>query len=701
MGCATNTTRSPLRVDTGSEAGAAGASEQEGGLNVGPDAGDPTLGGPCADDTQCADGIDCTTDSCDATMQRCRHVPNDAPCGDGVYCNGEEVCDPRLGCGAGSPVSCADADPCTIDTCVELTHSCSRAPRDADGDGDPVWNCVGGGDCDDTNPDVSSKTKEVCGNGIDDNCNGEIDEKGCVVPAHDTCAKALVIAESGFTSLSLAATKLDYPTSCAPADKQLGDVVVALTVPVGDPQDVDLVAEANTDLVSLATANACGKTRGLACAASIARKQGALSRLRLHGLTPGVYPIYVAASPAADVALSVTYSAATAPPANETCGTAQPLVPGKSETAALVGVNEDLTSACKTEVGELVYSFSLDQPEDVRVFASPLDRNGAPQLSLRDASCKAASSELTCRNGTPSAELFARALPAGQYYLSVGASGPSDVDVRLEESPPTVAPPDEGCAEPPTIALGVTEDLVLADHADAVDVGCLAGAPDSSHTVTLTETSDVLLVERFSKDDTGAVSLSLPACQKQSQLACGSSTQSPVRASAFAVPKGSYRAVAESAAGNPVSLTVLTRKAAPATLVTQGDDCSAPFEVPASGGRFKGNTANAHADFSAGCDLGNQGKNGAADQILHLALSAPSRVVLDMSGSAYETMLSVRSGATCPGTELPLSCAAGYLSERSFLDLDLASGDYYIQVDGYGGDAGAWSLDIYVTPNAI
>jgi hypothetical protein len=33
--------------------------------------------------------------------------------------------------------------------------------------------------------------------------------------------------------------------------------------------------------------------------------------------------------------------------------------------------------------------------------------------------------------------------------------------------------------------------------------------------------------------------------------------------------------------------------------------------------------------------------------------------------------------------------------------LDLESGDYYVQVDGYGGAAGAWSLDVYVTPDSI
>jgi hypothetical protein len=42
---------------------------------------------------------------------------------------------------------------------------------DADDDGFEVPD-----DCDDTNPDVNPDQEEVCGNGIDDNCNGESEE---------------------------------------------------------------------------------------------------------------------------------------------------------------------------------------------------------------------------------------------------------------------------------------------------------------------------------------------------------------------------------------------------------------------------------------------------------------------------------------------------------------------------------------------
>jgi hypothetical protein len=706
--CGNGSVQSPFRVDAGSEAGAAGAPDTDGGLNVGMDAGDPTLGGPCGDDEQCADDIPCTTDRCDQELGRCRHAPDDSQCEDELYCNGAELCDPKLGCRSGPPVECADADPCTIDTCVEKTQTCSRAPRDADGDGDPVWNCSGGGDCNDADPSVNSDAEEVCENGKDDDCDGTRDEAECATPQHDVCTDALTIDASGFTSLSLVATALDYPTKCAPEGGMLGDVVVALQVPEGEPKDVDIVVRSSDSPVSLATTkDPCAQPLDVSCSPSFA----GVSRLRLYGVEPGIYPLYVAGKVGSELSLAVTFSAASAAALNETCGTALPITPGVPETAVLAGRTPDLTSRCDSDAnadplisvksGELVYSFTLAEARDVRVFGTPLDEYGVPQLSLRDAGCKNSSNELTCRTGSPASVLFARALPAGQYFLSVASSGPGDVGVRLEVSAATEPPADQGCADPPLIASGETLDLSLTDHADSVDVGCLAGAPDSSHSLTLSESSDVLLVARISANDTGAVSLALPACTEQTRLSCAASSASPVRARAYAVAPGTYRALAESELASPMTLTAFTRKAVPATLVAFADDCSAPYEIPATGGRFTGNTVNQHADFSAGCDVGNQTKNGAPDQLLHLRLETKSRVVLDMAGSKYDTMLSVRKGEACPGLELPLSCAVGQVTARSFLDLDLESGDYYVQVDGYAGQAGPWSLDVYVTPSSI
>ncbi|HYP88449.1 MAG TPA: hypothetical protein VEQ59_09850, partial [Polyangiaceae bacterium] len=107
---------------------------------------------------------------------------------------------------------------------------------------------------------------------------------------------------------------------------------------------------------------------------------------------------------------------------------------------------------------------------------------------------------------------------------------------------------------------------------------------------------------------------------------------------------------------------------------------------------------NAFPDFSAGCDVGGQSDAGAPDQILKLSLSAPRRVVLDMQGSSYNTMLSVRQGPSCPGTERPSSCAPGYGASRSYLDLELQAGDYFVQIDGYAGASGSWKLDVFTAP---
>jgi CotH kinase protein/Putative metal-binding motif len=60
-----------------------------------------------------------------------------------------------------------------LQTFVDCERGVSGAATDADGDGFR-W-CD---ECDDANPAVHPGGAEICGNGVDDNCNGEIDE-GC------------------------------------------------------------------------------------------------------------------------------------------------------------------------------------------------------------------------------------------------------------------------------------------------------------------------------------------------------------------------------------------------------------------------------------------------------------------------------------------------------------------------------------------
>jgi hypothetical protein len=695
VACGDDTAASPFAEG---DAGAAGAGGED-GTDADAEAGiDPTLGGPCNDLEQCDDGIDCTSDRCDLEIQRCRFEPDPAVCADDIHCDGAEVCEPGLGCREGEPVSCSDGDSCTIDRCVEATQSCETLPRDADGDGDPVWNCEGG-DCDDTDPEVSSAALERCGNSRDDDCDGEADEADCVAPAHDLCSDALELSASGTHVLSLAGASYDYPVSCQSSSTPYRDVVVAVVVPGPDPADVDVTVTSPSGKLSLASAEQCGDpSTETACAAGYSGSSGiSVSRLRLRALEPGAYPIYVSGTREGNVALSVRFEAPSDAPSNETCGTALPLLPDEHQSVSLVGLTPDVKSACNDAVGDLFYTFELLEPSDVTLRAVPFDTNGSPVLSLRSEACTAEGDEITCRQTSP-AELYARALAAGTYTVAVSGTGPSDLDLVLELDPPSTKPPGEGCADAVGLESG-TNDVDFAGRVDAVQIGCLVGAPDASYTLELGDDSDVLLVARLSEDDTAALLIADAPCSSEAdELACEASNDTPLRVAGYGLSAGSYRVVAESALGTPIALDVFERPATPATYVAFADECASAITIPATGGRFEGNTASQFADYDAGCDAAGNDTGGAPEQMLRLELDEERRVILDMHGSEYKTLLSVRKGPACPGTEVELGCSAGTSANRSFLDLTLPAGTYFVQIDGYDGASGLWTLDVYLEP---
>ena len=69
------------------------------------------------------DAFACTADSCDEGTDAAVHLPNDALCTDGLFCNGAETCSTTLGCEAGTPPPLDDGVGCTLDSCDELTDS--------------------------------------------------------------------------------------------------------------------------------------------------------------------------------------------------------------------------------------------------------------------------------------------------------------------------------------------------------------------------------------------------------------------------------------------------------------------------------------------------------------------------------------------------------------------------------------------------
>ncbi|MFO7178557.1 MAG: MopE-related protein [Pseudomonadota bacterium] len=690
-GCGERAAPSPFVND--GEAGAGG----EAGAPAEPPNGPPSSGldGPCVDDAQCDDGIDCTDEYCDLDVGRCRRTPVHEACWDDSVCNGFEQCELGIGCVAGVPLSCDDGNTCTIDRCDEETQSCVHRPRDVDGDGDPAQHC-GGTDCRDTDPNVHGAATEVCGNGIDDDCDGVVDEKDCATPTHDTCADPLLVDAPGTYELSLTGATEDVTLSCASSGGTRRDVVVALVIPE-EGLDVDLRVVAPGQLPTLAVLEACDDpSSALACVAGVVMpsRNQAVARTVLRDMAPGTYPVFVSGVAEGRVALSVEYLPASPAPENETCAVATELVPEVNEVAVVVDARHDLPSACGDDARELVYRFDLEETSDVEIHALALDALGAPVISLRRAECVSFESEIACRRGSP-ASLFERALPAGSYTVAVGSSGPSEIDVRLSISPPTEPAADEGCAEPPLLEPGETRTLTLERRPDAVDSGCLAGAADATYAFEVHEPSDVLLVGRLSDGDRAAISLTGPDCSAASREACTVSGDSPLRVGVSGLAPGEYRAIAESLLGAPMTLSAFVRPATPDTLVAFADLCEDAVEIPETGGRFLGNTDNVLADYDAGCDFASSVPGGAPDQMLRLELTERRRVILDMRGSSYATLLSVRRGPECPGREV--ACVPGYVEGRSYLDRVLDAGQYWIQIDGYDLDSGSWSLDVFIS----
>ena len=96
----------------------------------------------------CDDNVACTDGICDEALDTCTQSPNDASCDDGLWCNGLESCHLTEGCQPvdGSAPSCDDGVSCTDDECDEDTDACTHTTNAGHCD-DGLW-CNGQETCD-------------------------------------------------------------------------------------------------------------------------------------------------------------------------------------------------------------------------------------------------------------------------------------------------------------------------------------------------------------------------------------------------------------------------------------------------------------------------------------------------------------------------------------------------------------------------
>jgi len=230
-------------------------------------------GSPCT-----SDGNVCTGDVCDGTTPVCQHVPLDAPCNDGLFCNGTDRCsagactlhsgDPCAGpdgdancaescdegantCAAMDPngSACSDGRFCNgADTCLGgacVVHGGDPCPG-VDGDGDCAESCDETGDtCAGTDPDGSACTDGLfctgtescsagtCGGSTGDPCAGADGDTDCAESCNED-GDACTAPDVDGTLCRAAAGECDLAERCAAGACPADDVAPSGTTCTAD-----------------------------------------------------------------------------------------------------------------------------------------------------------------------------------------------------------------------------------------------------------------------------------------------------------------------------------------------------------------------------------------------------------------------------------------------------------------------------------
>ena len=657
---------------------AGGPREDFGAFDAGmlTDFGLPTGAKPCLHDVDCADGITCKHNFCDHGF--CNFTVNLAVCDDGVFCNGTEQCDALRGCIPGPPQTCNDDNACTVDSCDEPTKSCNHAGRDLDGDGDIDWHCSMGKDCNDRDPTISSLAPEICADGVDNNCNGMIDEMPCGRVPYDTCASPLTISASGITTLSTVGAIPDYAFQCT---GNYYDLVLALTIT--ETSDLDIVATSDSTSTAIEMQSSCGTGTPLEC------NVGYPGEIRRRSVAPGTYYVIVGTAQPAAFDVNVQILPPTVAPPNVRCAAATDISAGGHFSGSFVDIADNVTTSCSlANSPDLVYSFTLTEPSNVLMDARATSGETL-YLDLRT-TCSDATSETRCTGGTP-AEMRLYSLAAGTYFVWLSGSPYRALDFTFDVtfSAATPAPAGDTCANAVPLTFGTTVMASLSADSDDFTISCNSFGADAVYSFTLTEPRDVEIM--VNSENYSYASVRTDCTAGMSQLECASGA--PNNSVLHDLAAGTYYVIVET--NGSAGYTIEAQIMAPIVpvAVSGNDGCAMAYAIAPSGGLFTGDTTADRNDFMSSCG----GGGAAPDAVFLLALSGAKHIVASLAGSTYDTILTVQQG-TC-GATTEVACdddSAGNLNAK--IDQTFPAGNYFLVVDGFGaGSVGAYTLSVTVS----
>jgi len=655
----------------------------DGGADFGPPdmpaPGLPDGSVPCANDDDCDDTIGCTRDICD-DRGVCVYRVEPGICDDGTFCNGTEVCDPIEGCLPGVPETCNDDDVCTIDRCDEEAKLCRRTIRDFDEDGEADWFCEGGTDCDDRDPTRGTTINEVCDDGIDNDCDEDIDEAECGAVRYDACDDPLDVSAGGFFELTSLGAVPDYELGCAPSGRR--DLV--LTFELSEPQDVTVRAEGRS-ITYVALRSTCDdRDSELEC------NSGFPGAARRRSLPVGQYYVLVA-DIGGDVGVEVVFEDPTEPPTNESCAMPLDVSAGGTFPGSLVDVADDVSTSCgSTNAPDLVYTFTTTEERDVVVSAASLSGDS---LSVAvQSTCGDEDTDLRCVRGSTAGTRLHQ-VPAGTYFAVVEGSSSRENDFSLDIAFEAPTPPPAGdlCSNAIPITAPATITGTLADKQDDIDLSCGFNYRDIVYEVTLTERSDLVVVG----DGSGSfmyVGIQETCGDDGSQLRCTSGN--PSRSRIRDLSPGSYYIVVESFSGTSFELEIEASDPTVPVAVSGNDTCETAHVIPPAGGLFSGTTATALADYeTALCGSGARSN----DVAFRLDLTETKSVVATTDGSAFDTVLHMHT-SECVTLEEEVCNDDGGEGSTSRIERTLNAGTHYFIVDGWSdGRAGDYFFEVTVS----
>jgi hypothetical protein len=124
-----------------------------------------------------------------------------------------------------------------------------------------------------------------------------------------------------------------------------------------------------------------------------------------------------------------------------------------------------------------------------------------------------------------------------------------------------------------------------------------------------------------------------------------------------------------------------------ATDLASGGTCQAPTVI-AAGHVYTGSTEEGTDDAEGSC----AGSSGGKERVYRLDLATRQRVVIEVSAE-FDSVLYVRHG-DCADDSAEVKCNDDAGPKRSRIDAVLDAGSYFVFVDGYGDEAGAYRLQV-------